>query len=225
MIVTMIYDFKKQQKDIYWTKQKPVIIEVPSMQFLVYRGKGNPNEVDGDFSKGIELLYGVAYTLKMAHKSNYFIKDSFEYVVPPLEGYWWQENIKGYDKTRKDLFHFELMIRLPEFVSRNDFEWAVNTISCKKKKSYHDITFETIEEGLCVQCLHIGEYDKEDITTNKMHQYIQNSGYQLDISDDRKHHEIYLSDARRCDPTKLKTIIRHPIKKTLTSKVNSSFQK
>lgn len=210
----MSYDFKKQQKDLYWTKQKPMIIDIPTMNFLVYSGKGDPGVENGEYSQGMPLLYGIAYTLKMAHRNNYTMKDSFEYVVPPLEGYWWQEGIQGYDASRKDLFSFQSMIRLPDFITKEDFDWAIKKATSKKELDYSKVTFQTITEGMCVQCLHIGSYDDEPITTKKMHEYLLEQRYVLDFSSTRNHHEIYLSDPRKCKPDKLKTIIRHPIKKT-----------
>lgn len=208
-----MYDFKKEYKEQYQPKVNPSIIDVPSMNYLQVQGKGNPGEENSEYMQSIELLYGVAYTLKMSYKSDYKIKGFYQYVVPPLEGYWWQTGINGYDKTRKDLFEFISMIRLPDFISKEDVDWAIEVISNKKKKDYSKVKFNTVCQGLCVQSLHIGPYDLEHNTTAIMDAYCVEQGYQLDFSDVRHHHEIYISDPRRVDVSKLKTILRHPIKK------------
>lgn len=182
------------------------------MNYLSVCGNGNPNEPDGDYHKSIELLYGIAYTLRMSYKTDHKIDGFFEYVVPPLEGFWWQDGIKGMDYTKKDKLSFISLIRLPDFITKEDVEWAKEQARQKKKKDYSQVEFFTYDEGLCVQCLHIGPYDDEPKTTAKMHQYMQEQGYFLDINDMRYHHEIYIRDPRKCDPSKLKTVIRHPIK-------------
>lgn len=194
-------------------KNKPSIVEIPKMNYIAVRGKGNPNDENGEYKNSIELLYGIAFTIKMSYKGNYKIEGYFEYVVPPLEGFWWQEGIKGIDYSKKDKFEFISVIRLPDFVTKKDFEWAVKEATEKKKKDYSKVEFLTIDEGMCVQCMHIGSYDNEPKTVELMHQYMQENSYELDITNNRLHHEIYLSDPRRCDESKLKTVIRHPIKK------------
>ena len=209
----MAFDYKKEYKEFYMPKNKPSIVEVPKMNYIAVRGKGNPNDENGEYKKSIELLYGIAFTIKMSYKGNYKIEGYFEYVVPPLEGFWWQEGIEGIDYSKKDKFEFISVIRLPDFVTKKDFEWAVKEATEKKKKDYSKVEFLTIDEGMCVQCMHIGSYDNEPKTVELMHQYMQENSYELDITDNRFHHEIYLSDPRRCDQTKLKTVIRHPIKK------------
>ena len=209
----MAFDYKKEYKEFYMPKNKPSIVEVPKMNYIAVRGKGNPNDDNGEYKKSIELLYAIAFTIKMSYKGNYKIEGYFEYVVPPLEGFWWQEGIEGIDYTQKDKFEFISVIRLPDFVTKKDFDWAVKEATEKKKKDYSKVEFLTIEEGICVQCMHIGSYDSEPKTVELMHQYMQDNGYGLDITDNRLHHEIYLSDPRRCDEAKLKTVIRHPIKK------------
>lgn len=208
----MAFDFKQEYKDLYLPKKKPSIIRVPKMNYLSVCGNGNPNEPDGDYHKSIELLYGIAYTLRMSYKTDHKIDGFFEYVVPPLEGFWWQDGIKGMDYTKKDKLSFISLIRLPDYITKEDVEWAKEQARQKKKKDYSQVEFFTYDEGLCVQCLHIGPYDDEPKTTAKMHQYMQEQGYFLDINDMRYHHEIYISDPRKCDPSKLKTVIRHPIK-------------
>lgn len=194
-------------------KGKPEIVTVPKMNYIAVRGKGNPNEEDGEYKKSIELLYGIAYTIKMSKKGDYKIEGYFDYVVPPLEGFWWQENVDGIDYSRKENFQWISVIRLPDFVTKADFEWAIEEATRKKKMDFSKVEFLTLEEGLCVQCMHSGSYDDEPATVAAMDKFIADNGYENDISDTRRHHEIYLSDARKAAPEKLKTVIRHPIKK------------
>ena len=209
----MVFDFKKQLKKYYMPKDKLSIIEVEKMNFIAIKGSGDPNEENGDYQKAIGLLYNVAYTLKMSYKTTYQIEGFYEYVVPPLEGFWWQEGICGVDYAHKENFCFIALIRLPDFIKKVDFDWAIKEATRKKKQDYSRVMFYTYDEGLCVQCMHIGSYDDEVESVSKMHQYIEELGYEVDINDQRYHHEIYLSDPRKCDVSKLKTIIRHPIKK------------
>lgn len=209
----MAFDYKNEYKEFYMPKKTPSIVEIPKMNYLAIRGSGNPNQKDGEYQKSIELLYAVAYTIRMSYKGTYKIKGFFEYVVPPLEGFWWQENIKGMDYTQKDALCFISIIRLPDFVTKEDFNWAIKEATKKKKKDFSKVEFFTYEEGTCVQCMHIGSYDDEPVTVELMHAYANENGYELDISDDRYHHEIYISDPRKGDESKLKTVIRHPIKK------------
>ena len=209
----MAFDYKKEYKEFYMPKNKPSIVEIPKMNYIAVRGTGNPNEENGDYKNTIALLYGVAYTIKMSYKGTHKIEGFFEYVVPPLEGFWWQDNIKGVDYSNKDSFRFISIIRLPDFIKMKDFEWAIETSTNKKKMDFSKVEFITYDEGLCVQCMHIGPYDNEPETVKKMHEYLEEKGYLLDISDERYHHEIYISDPRKCDLSKQKTILRHPIKK------------
>ena len=194
-------------------KGKPEIVTVPKMNYIAVRGKGNPNEEDGEYKKSIELLYGIAYTIKMSKKGDHKIEGYFDYVVPPLEGFWWQENVDGIDYSHKENFQWISVIRLPDFVTKTDFEWAIEEATRKKKIDFSKVEFLEIEEGLCVQCMHSGSYDDEPATVAAMDKFIADNGYENDISDTRRHHEIYLSDARKVTPEKLKTVIRHPIKK------------
>ena len=210
----MAFDYKKEYKEFYMPKNRPSIVKIPKMNYIAVRGKGNPNDENGEYKKSIELLYAIAFTIKMSYKGNYKIDGYFEYVVPPLEGFWWQEGINGIDYNKKDKFNFISVIRLPDFVTKKDFEWAIKEAIEKKKKNYSKVEFLTYDEGLCVQCMHIGSYDNEPETVELMHQYMIENGYELDITEKRFHHEIYLSDPRRCDESRLKTVIRHPIKKT-----------
>ena len=209
----MPFDFKKEFKEFYMPKGKPEIVVVPKMNYIAVRGKGNPNEEDGEYKKSIELLYGIAYTLKMSKKGDHKIEGYFDYVVPPLEGFWWQENADGIDYCHKENFQWISVIRLPDFVTKADFDWAIEEATRKKKMDFSKVEFLEIEEGLCVQCLHSGSYDEEPATVAAMDKFIADNGYENDISDTRRHHEIYLSDARKVAPEKLKTVIRHPIRK------------
>ena len=194
-------------------KGKPEIVTVPKMNYVAVRGKGNPNVEDGDYKKSIELLYGIAYTIKMSKKGDHKIEGYFDYVVPPLEGFWWQDDVDGIDYSHKENFQWISVIRLPDFVTKADFDWAIEEATRKKKMDFSKVEFLEIEEGLCVQCLHSGSYDDEPATIAAMDKFIADNGYENDISDTRRHHEIYLSDARKVAPEKLKTVIRHPIKK------------
>lgn len=209
----MAFDYKKEYKEFYLPKNKPSIVEIPKMNFITVRGKGDPNDENGDYKNTIGLLYAIAYTIKMSYKGTYKIDGFFEYVVPPLEGFWWQDGIKGMDYNSKDSLNFISLIRLPDFVTKKDFDWAIEEATKKKKLDFSRVEFLTYNEGLCVQCMHIGSYDEEPITVELMHNYIKENGYELDITDKRYHHEIYLSDPRKCDTNKLKTVIRHPIRK------------
>lgn len=208
----MAFDYKKEYKEFYIPKNKPSIVEIPSMNYLAVRGQGNPNDENGEYKQAIGLLYAIAYTIKMSYKGNHHIDGYFQYVVPPLEGFWWQEGIKGVDYSRKDRFQFISLIRLPDFVTKEDFDWAIQEATRKKKQDFSQVEFFTYDEGLCVQCMHIGPYDNEPATVQMMHDYMQEHGYELDITDTRYHHEIYLSDPRKCDVLRLKTVVRHPIK-------------
>nr|WP_040949766.1 GyrI-like domain-containing protein [Gorillibacterium massiliense] len=209
----MAFDYKKEYKEFYLPKDKPEIIEIPLMNFIAVRGKGDPNDDEGEYKKAANLLYGIAYTIKMSYKGAYKIDGYYEYVVPPLEGFWWMEDVQGVDYGRKNEFQWISIIRLPDFVMKEDFDWAIAEATRKKKEDYSKVEFLTYEEGLCVQCMHIGLFDDEPETVRKMDDFIVMNGYETDISDKRYHHEIYLSDPRKCSPEKMKTVIRHPIKK------------
>ncbi len=209
----MAYDFKKEQREIYRPARKPSIIMVPRMNYIAVRGKGNPNEEDGEYKKAIGTLYPIAYALRMSYKSDYKIEGYFEYVVPPLEGFWWIEGLKGMDITRKDELEWISVLRLPDFITKENFDWAVKQVKEKKGLDCSKAEFFTYDEGLCVQALHIGPFDTEIETVEKMNEYIKQEGYEEDLSDERMHHEVYLSDFRRVSSDKLRTIIRHPIKK------------
>ena len=208
----MPFDFKKEYKEFYMPKNKPEIITVPKMHYIAVRGTGNPNEEGGAYQQAVGVLYAVAYTLKMNYKTDYRIQGFFEYVVPPLEGFWWQEGIEGVDYGNKDTFHWISVIRLPDFVTEEDFKWAVETASKKKKMDCSAAEFLSIEEGLCVQMMHRGSFNDEPTSVALMDAFLEQNGYINDFSENRMHHEIYLSDPRKCSSDKLKTVIRHPIK-------------
>lgn len=211
----MAFDYKKEYKEFYMPKAKPDIVTIPKMNYIAVRGSGDPNAEDGDYKAAIGLLYAVAFTIKMSKKSSHKIKGYFDYVVPPLEGFWWQEGIHGIDYTRKETFHWISVIRLPEFVTKADFDWALSEAEKKKKQDFSKAEFLTIKEGLCVQCMHIGAFDEEPATVAKMDRFLSEHGYENDFGEGRLHHEIYLSDARRVAPEKWKTVIRHPVKKCI----------
>lgn len=209
----MPFDFKKEYKEFYMPGKKPEIITVPKANYIAIRGKGDPNEESGTYKSAIGVLYTIAYTLKVSYMTDYRMEGYYKYVVPPLEGFWWQEGIDGIDYTNKATFNWISLIRVPEFVSEKDFNWAVETAQKKKKIDCSATEFLEIDEGLCVQIMHIGPYDDEPQTIAIMDKYIDEQGYKNDFSKGRLHHEIYLSDARKVDPAKWKTVIRHPIVK------------
>lgn len=211
----MAFDFKKEYKEFYLPPKKPCIVTVPALNFIAFRSKGNPNDENGEYKTGIGLLYGIEFTIKMSYKGDYKIDGYFQYVVPPLEGFWWQDGIAGIDYTQKEDFNFISVIRLPDFVTQEVFEWARSEAAKKKKTDFSKVEFFHYDEGECVQCMHIGSYDDEPQTIAAMHEYALQQGYEIDITDTRYHHEIYLSDPRRCEVSKLKTVIRHPIKKNI----------
>ena len=208
----MAYDYKKEFKEFYAPKNVPSIVDIPRMNFIAVRGKGDPNEVDGEYQRAVEILYTLAYTLKMSYRTDYKIEGFFEYVVPPLEGFWWQDGVMGVNLTDKSSFNWISVIRLPDFITKENFEWAKKTALEKKKTDCSIAEFLEIEEGLCVQMMHFGPYDDEPKTVAIMDKFVADNGYVHDFSDVRKHHEIYLSDPRKTAPEKCKTIIRHPIK-------------
>lgn len=207
----MPYDFKKEMKILYAPKPAPEIITVPAANFIAVEGQGDPNEAGGAYQQAVGILYAVAYTLKMSHKTDHGIPGFFEYVVPPLEGFWWQPGAAGVDYGDKSAFRWISVLRLPDFVRPEDFAWAVEAAGKKKKLGCSPARFLTVDEGLCVQALHVGPYDTEPETVARMDQYLEESGYYSDLSDARRHHEIYLSDPNKTPPEKRKTIIRHPV--------------
>ncbi len=209
----MPFDFKKEYKEFYLPKNLPELVDVPDMNYVAVRGTGNPNEEGGAYQQAISVLYAVSYTLKMSYKGNHKIEGFFEYVVPPLEGFWWQDGVVGVDYTDKSAFNWISVIRLPDFVTGPDFEWAVAEAERKKKIDCSMAELLTLREGLCVQMMHIGSYDSEPESVARMDRYLLENGYQNDLSETRLHHEIYLSDPRKTAPEKQKTVIRHPVKR------------
>lgn len=208
----MPFDFKKEYRDLYQPKAKPSIVEVPPMRFLAVEGSGDPNEEGGAYGHALELLFALAYTLKMSYKTDHAIEGFYQYVVPPLEGFWWQPGVKGVDYANKSGFHWLSVIRVPEFVGEADFSWAVETATAKKEKDFSPVRLVEVGEGLCVQCMHVGPYDDEPATVEAMHEFASSQGFVPDFSDERRHHEIYLSDPRRADPARLRTVVRHPVR-------------
>ena len=209
----MAFDYKKEYKEFYMPKAKPEIVTVPRMNYLAVRGSGDPNVEGGEYKESIELLYGIAFTIKMSKMGKHQIEGYFDFVVPPLEGFWWQEGTEGIDYGHKEDFRWISLIRLPDFVTEEDFRWAVTEATEKKKQDFSKVEFLSVEEGLCVQCMHIGAYDDEPETVAMMDRYLEENGYENDFSEERMHHEIYLSDARRVAPERRKTVIRHPVRR------------
>ena len=208
----MAFDFKKEYREFYLPGKKPQIVTIPKLNYIAVRGSGDPNDEGGEYKKAIELLYSIAFTIKMSKRSDHRIEGYFDYVVPPLEGFWWQDGAKDIDYGHKEDFKWISVIRLPDFVSKDDFDWAVSQAANKKKMDFSRVEFITIEEGMCVQCMHIGSYDDEPQTVKLMDEYINENGYENDLSMTRLHHEIYLSDARKVPNDRLRTVIRHPIR-------------
>lgn len=209
----MAFDLKKEFKEYYQPKNKPEIVNIPSINYLAVRGSGDPNDETGDYKKALESLYAVAYTLRMSYKTDYKINGFYEYIVPPLEGFWWQDGTDGVNYADKTSFNWISVLRLPDFISGKDIEWAVRTATKKKKTDCSQVKFLTVNEGLCVQIMHIGPYDNEPVTVKLMDDYLAQNGYENNLNSERMHHEIYLSDPRKCLPEKMKTVIRHPIKR------------
>lgn len=216
----MPFDYKKEYKEYYLPKKQPELMDVPAMNFIAVRGQGDPNEEEGEYKAAIGLLYGIAFTIKMSKKGNHRIEGYFDYVVPPLEGLWWQEGVRGIDYAHKENFQWISMIRLPDFVTKEDFAWAAAEAARKKNADYSKVEFLSYTEGMCVQCMHIGPYDEEPKTIRMMEEYAHARGYEIDITDTRYHHEIYLSDARRCKPENLKTVVRHPVRRKNNSSIS-----
>lgn len=209
----MPFDYKKEYKEFYLPPKTPGIVTIPAMNFLAVRGQGDPNEEGGAYKQAIGMLYAVAFTIKMSKMGKRKPEGYFDYVVPPLEGLWWQDGIQGVDYARKKDFQWISLIRLPEFVTKESFEWGVREATEKKQQDFSAVEFFSWEEGLCVQCMHIGPYDDEPTTVDAMEQYATAQGYAAGFGENRFHHEIYLSDARRCKPERLKTVIRQPVRR------------
>ncbi len=207
----MAFDFKKENKDLYMPAAEPAIVDVPPMNFIGVRGQGDPNDPDGEYRQAVEMLYSVAYTLKMSYKGDYRIEGFFQYVVPPLEGLWWQPGAAAIDCAHKERFCWITLIRVPDFVACKDSDWAVSEAAKRKKRDLSKVEFIAYDEGLCVQCMHTGSYDDEPATICRMETFAESRGFAIDVAHERLHHEIYLSDPRRCAPGKLKTVVRLPV--------------
>lgn len=209
----MTFDYKKEYKEFYLPPKKPGIIDIPEINYIAIQGKGDPNEPDGEYKNAMGLLYGIAFTLKMSYKGEHKIDGYFPYVVPPLEGLWYQDGSDDdIDYSRKQDLRWVSMIRLPEFVTRDEFDWAVREATERKKTDFSKVEFFVYREGLCAQCMHVGSYDAEPATLQKIHEFLHEQGYKTDLSGQRLHHEIYLGDPRRTAPEKLRTVIRLPIR-------------
>ncbi|MBR4824538.1 MAG: GyrI-like domain-containing protein [Spirochaetaceae bacterium] len=208
----MAFDYKKEFREFYLPPAKPQIVNVPQMQFVAVRGKGNPNEEAGEYKSALNILYAVSYTLKMSKMGDHHIDGYYDFVVPPLEGFWWQNGINGIDYSHKEKLEWISLIRLPDFVSKQDFDWAKETAQKKKGLDTSCAELFKYAEGKCVQIMHLGSYDAEPASIKLMDDFAAASGYETDFSESRFHHEIYLSDPRKVAPEKLKTVIRHPIK-------------
>ena len=213
----MPFDYKKEFKEFYLPPTKPQIVHIPKMQFVAVRGKGNPNEEDGEYKSALAIQYAISYAIKMSKKGDHKIAGYFDFVVPPLEGFWWQEKngvvVPCFDYSDKSSFNWISVIRLPDFVTQKDFDWAKETVAAKKGLDCSRAELFTFEEGDCVQIMHTGSYDNEPATIKLMDNFAVADGWQLDFSATRLHHEIYLSDPRKTSPEKLKTVIRHPVRK------------
>lgn len=208
----MTFDYKKEYKEYYLPKNKPVLVSIPTMNYIAINGHGDPNDEKGEYKDALSLLYSIAFTLKMSYKTSYRIEGYFSYVVPPLEGLWWQNNSNTIDYQHKEDFNWISMIRLPDFITKKDVDWAITTANAKKQKSHSQVYFFTLEEGLCVQCMHRGSFDDEPATLELIHNYIDNNDLLTDISETRRHHEIYLSDPRKCKAENIKTVLRIPVR-------------
>ncbi len=211
-IKIMAFDFKKEYKEFYMPKRTPSVVTIPKMNYIAVHGSGDPNDEDGEYKQAIGLLYGIAFTIKMSKKGDHQIDGYFDFVVPPLEGFWWQNGVVGADYSQKNSFQWISVIRVPDFVTKEALDWAVREAAAKKKQDFSKVELYTYNEGLCVQCMHVGAFNDEPATVEKMHLFMEEQGYVLDISDQRYHHEIYLSDVRKTAPERLQTVIRHPIK-------------
>lgn len=210
----MPFDYKKEYKDIYQPSKRPSLIQMPTIDYVAVRGKGDPNIEGGEYQRALQLLYGISFTIKMSPKAGVDLDGYFQYVVPPLEGFWtFPEPIEHLDPSRKSELEWISCIRLPEFVTPEVFEWAKAEAQRKKKIDFSSVEMITVNEGLCVQCMHIGSYDDEPATIDEMRKFADSEGCAFDLAQDRHHHEIYLSDPRRTAPERLKTVIRIPVRK------------
>ena len=210
----MAFDFKKEYREYYMPKGVPEIVDVPEMRFVAVRGEGDPNAPGGAYQQAVAVLYAVAYIVKMSKKGEHAMDGYFDFVVPPLEGFWRTPNDGDFDYADKSALQWIACIRLPDFVTRVEFDWAVEAASAKKGLDCSKAEYLVLKEGLCVQMMHLGSYDSEPASVARMRAYLDVNGYVEDMNDQRLHHEIYLSDPRKAAPEKWKTVIRHPVRKT-----------
>ncbi len=209
----MAFDFKKEYRAFYMAAAKPEVVSVPAAKYVAVGGHGDPNEPDGAYQAAVAVLYAVAYTIKMSKLGDHRIDGYFDFVVPPLESFWQQAGVDGVDLSNKAAFEWIAVIRLPDFVTEADVLWAAQEASRRKKLDCSQAALLTIDEGLCVQILHMGPFDTEAQFIALMDAYVRENGFENDISSERLHHEIYLSDARKVAPEQWKTVIRHPIRR------------
>ena len=212
-------DYKKEYKDLYMPKEKPCTVDAPTISFIMVDGKGNPNVEGGEYQQAIELLYALTYTIKMSKMGSNKPEGYFEYVVPPLEGLWWLDDDSHSDFSSKERFCWTSMIRQPEFVTPDVFDWACKTVLKKKPQlDPSKARLQVYHEGLSVQMMHIGPFDEEPKTIAQINEFIKENHYYDAISEVqpdgmiKRHHEIYLSDPRKSEPAKMKTVLRHPVK-------------
>lgn len=209
-------DFKTAEKSLYQPPVTPGVVEVPTMRFLMVDGNGNPNEPGGSYQTAVELLYTLAYSIKMMPKNSHTPQGYFDYVVPPLEGLWWLLDQKEFDYKDKSKFCWTAMLRQPEFVTEAVLGEAIQLAQRKKPQlPFSLVRLADVSEGLCVQCMHIGLYDDEPATLKRMNSYMEANGFVLDLSETRRHHEIYLSDPRKTTPEKMRTVLRQPVRRPL----------
>jgi len=207
-----IRDFKKEQKELYLPRTEPAVIDVPHMTFIAVDGTGDPNEPDGAYAAAMKTLYALSYTIRMSEKSGHAIDGYFAYRMPPLEGLWTMADGRpGVDYADKAGFFWTSMIRQPAFVTEAVFRWARGEAVRKKGIDTSAARLLSYDEGLCVQCMHVGPYDDEPATVDRMDRYAVQNGYRIDLGGVRRHHEIYLGDPRKTAPEKLKTVLRHPV--------------
>ncbi len=206
------FDFRKEYKELYMPKDKPVLVEVPEMKFIMVDGSGDPNDNPG-FQEAIEILYAIAYAIKMSKKAPKQPEGYFDFVVPPLEGLWWSDG--PFSLSQRDNWQWTLMIRQPDFVDLGFFQWTVEKVRSKKPDlPVEKARLESFTEGLCVQILHVGPYSTEPETMAKVTAFIDKEGLVDLVPRGGKHHEIYLSDPRKSAPEKMKTVLRHPVAKS-----------
>lgn len=203
-------DFKKVDKELYYPKTSPALVNVPQMKFVTMSGRGGPNDPSGEYFAAIKAVYSISYVIRF-DKSN--IEGYLSYTIPPLEILWCMEdgfNFSGaIDKNRCS---WKIMLRQPDFVDENAFDRACKVIQKRKKIKANNARLENITEGLCVQCMHIGAYNDESATNDKLLKYIDENGYIADFGTNRTYHEIYINSPQKTNSVNVKTVIRYPIR-------------